>query len=222
MNHALLIGIGYLNTDNALLGPLRDVYKIRDTLVGYECTIITDLTDEKPTKKIILDAFRTLLKQSGSLFFYYSGHGVQTPEAILTLDSENITHEEFHDILETMDKESTLFAVVDTCFSGDLFDLAYHWRDGWKNNGKSETPGHVFLLSSSQKNQVSLEVRTRKEADGMFTLAYLDTIREPQTWVTLLENISSSLSFQRPELSTGQKEDENEGIPITTKNVPEA
>lgn len=222
MNHALLIGIGYLNTDNALLGPLRDVYKIKETLVGYECTIITDLTEEKPTKKIILDAFRTLLKQSGSLFFYYSGHGVETPEAILTIDSEIITHEEFHEMLETMDKDSTLFALIDTCFSGNLFDLAYHWRDGWKNNGTTETPGHVFLLSSSQVDEVSIEVRTRKGSDGLFTLAYLNTIREPQTWITLLENISSKLSLQSPELSTGQKEDENTSIPITSENVPQS
>lgn len=219
MNHALLIGIGYLNTDDELLGPLRDVYKIKDTLVGYECTIITDLTEEKPTKKIIMDAFRSLMKQTGSLFFYYSGHGVETPEAIFTIDSEIITHEEFRAMLETMDKDSTLFALVDTCYSGNLFDLAYHWKDGWKNRDTTETPGHVFLLSSSQQDEVSIEVRTRKGSDGLFTLAYLETIDEPQTWITLFENISSKLSFQSPELSTGQKEDENTSIPIGTKNT---
>lgn len=205
MKHALIVGIGYLNTDNALLGPLRDVYKIRDTLVGYESIIITDLTEKKPTKKVIVDAFKTLLKEKGSLFFYYSGHGVETPEAILCADNEIITHDEFRDMLQTMDKDSTLFAVFDTCFSGNIFDLSYHWVDGWHSD-KKDTTGHVFLLSSSQEDEVSIELRTRNDADGLFTLAYLDTIKTPQTWNSLIENISDKLNYQTPELSTGQKE----------------
>lgn len=219
MKHALLIGIGYVNTEDALEGPFHDVYKIKNTLVGYECTIITDFTEQKPTKKVIMDLFRDLLTQKGSLFFYYSGHGLQSPEGIVCLNSEVITHFEFRDMLEHMDKDSTLFAVMDTCFSGNLFDLSYHWTEDWKNRGTLETPGHVFLLSSSQEDEVSIEVRTRKDADGLFTLAYLETIQDPNTWTSLIENINQKLYTQTPELSTGQKEDMNAVFPIETKDV---
>ena len=75
MKYALLIGIGYINTQHALEGPLRDVYKIKETLVDYECTIITDHTETIPTKKVIVEAFLSLLQKKGPLFFYYSGHG---------------------------------------------------------------------------------------------------------------------------------------------------
>lgn len=204
MKHALLVGIGYVNTPLALRGPLSDVYKIKETLVDYECTIITDYT-EKPTKKNVVNAFLALLKEKGSLFFYYSGHGQESPEAIVCLD-DVITQTEFREMLETMDKESTLIAVVDTCFSGNLFDLSYHWHYDWHNKNKAETKGHVFLLSSSQENEVSLEYLTPTGAEGAFTLAYLETVKEPQTWKSLIEHVTEKLEYQTPELSTGQRE----------------
>ena len=70
MKYALLVGIDYAGTVNALKSPALDVSKIQDTLVGYECTIITDVTEQKPTKKNILESFRTLLKPRGNHRFF--------------------------------------------------------------------------------------------------------------------------------------------------------
>lgn len=100
MKYALLVGIGYVNTRHALEGPLRDVYKIKETLVDYECTIITDHTQLLPTKKLIVEAFLELLQKKGPLFFYYSGHGQE--EGIFCADQEILTHDEFRKMLETM------------------------------------------------------------------------------------------------------------------------
>lgn len=69
MKYALLVGINYTGTKDALKSPSLDVAKIQDTLVGYDITVITDFTERKPTKENILDAFRTLLQQEGKLFF---------------------------------------------------------------------------------------------------------------------------------------------------------
>jgi hypothetical protein len=205
MKHALLIGIGYVNTPDELKGPLTDVYKIKNTLVGYESVIITDHTELKPTKKVILEAFRNLLAQKGTLFFYYSGHGIETPESILCADSEIITHTEFREMLQTMDKDSTLISVVDTCYSGDLFDLSHKWATDFHDKG-SDTPGHVYLISSSKEDELSLEYLTRTGGVGAFTSAYLNTIQRPQTWNSLLDHISDQL-IQTPVLTTGQYED---------------
>jgi hypothetical protein len=205
MKYALLIGIGYTNTKHALEGPLRDVYKIKETLVDYECIIITDHTELIPTKKVIVEAFLALLQKTGPLFFYYSGHGQEDPEAILCADNEVITHDEFRTMLETMRPTSTLIAVLDTCFSGNMFDLAYHWNNEW-NKEKPDTPGHVFLMSSSQENQLSYEYKTPEGSYGAFTTAYVDTFGKPYSWKSFMEQVTLQLKLQTPELSTGQRE----------------
>jgi len=205
MKYALLIGIGYTNTKHALEGPLRDVYKIKETLVDYECIIITDHTELIPTKKVIVEAFLALLQKTGPLFFYYSGHGQEDPEAILCADNEVITHDEFRTMLETMMPTSTLIAVLDTCFSGNMFDLAYHWNNEW-NKETPDTPGHVFLMSSSQENQLSYEYKTPEGSYGAFTAAYVDTFGKPYSWKSFMEQVTLQLKLQTPELSTGQRE----------------
>lgn len=206
LKHALLIGINYTNTPHSLEGPLHDVYKIKNTLVGYDITVMTDNASLKPTKQNIVAEFKRLLQQKGTLFFYYSGHGVQTPEAIFCLDSEIITHTEFRSYLEFMDKDSTLVAILDTCFSGNLFDLTYHWTNEWVDKGKPETPGHVYLISSSQEDAVSFEHVIGDEVGGIFTSAYLKEIQQPQTWRSLMKELTEDLQDEKPELSTGQKE----------------
>jgi hypothetical protein len=215
MKYALLVGIDYSGTDKALKSPSLDVAKIRDTLVGYETTIITDATELKPTKKNILDAFQALLHHEGThtLFFYYSGHGVETPEAIFCADGELITHTEFRDLLDIMDLTSTLIAVLDTCYSGHMFDLAYEWNPPSIHG--TDTPGHVFLLSSSQEDEVSYEYLTQKGPIGGFTSVYLNTLKKPQTWRSLLENIQ--LSDQTPMLTTGQNENLDARFSLSVK-----
>lgn len=209
MKYALLIGIGYLNTKHSLEGPLNDVYKIKDTLVDYECIIITDHTERMPTKKVIVESLLSLLKKKGDLFFYYSGHGQEDPEAILCSDEEIITKDEFRNMLDTMEPGSTLISVLDTCFSGNMFDLAYHWSNEWTKDG-NDTPGQVFLISSSQEDELSYEYKTLTGTAGGFTLAYIETIKKPQTWRTLMEHLTLKLDLQTPELSTGQQENIDE------------
>jgi len=202
MKYALLVGINYSGTNNALKSPSLDVAKIQETLVGYDITIITDFTEQKPTKQTILNEFLRLLQHEGTtLFFYYSGHGIESPESIFCADGELITHTEFREMLDTMNPTSTLIAVLDTCYSGSLFDLAH----GWNTHG-TDTPGHVFLLSSSQEDEVSFEYLTRTGPIGGFTRAYLNTLKTPHTWRSLLEDITSQLSDQTPALTTGQEE----------------
>jgi hypothetical protein len=205
MKYAILIGIGYVNTRHALEGPLRDVYKIKESLQGYECIVLTDHTEKIPTKKVIVEAFLVLLQKEGPLFFYYSGHGQEDPEAILCADDELLTKEEFRAMLDTMNTRSTLIAVLDTCFSGNMFNLAYHWNDEWDQDEK-DTPGHVFLISSSQEDEFSYEYKTTTGSYGGFTSAYLDTLQKPQTWKSLMEQVTLKVELQTPELSTGQLE----------------
>ncbi len=202
LKHALLVGIQY--KDHSLEGPIHDVSKIYQTLVGYDTNVLTDTTERSPTKKNIVEAIQSLLQQKGTLFFYYSGHGIDTPDAILCADHEIITRAEFRSYLDVMDPESTLIAIFDTCFSGNLWDLTYHWSKEWVDYGKPETKGHVFFISSSQEDEVSFERWTNGQYGGVFTNKYVHELQHPQTWRSLMQELD--LPNQTPELSTGQRE----------------
>ncbi len=197
MKHALLIGLTYKNTPYALEGPIRDVYRIRDTLVDYEVTLITDALG---SKKNILKCFLDLVQKKGTLFFYFSGHGQENPEAIYCNNRETITHTEFREMLTRLDPDANLVAVIDTCFSGNLFDLTYRWANEWIQQGPPV--GHVSLISSSLANETSLEYLTRNNAFGAFTQAYLHAIQDNPTWRELMEHISTHLR-QTPVLTSG-------------------
>lgn len=196
MKYALLVGLSYKNTPYALEGPIRDMYRIRDTLVDYEVTLITDALGSKAN---ILKCFLALIQKKGTLFFYFSGHGQEDPEAIRSNDGA-ITHTEFREMLTRLDPDANLVAVIDTCFSGNLFDLTYRWAKEWIKQGPPV--GHVSLISSSLANETSLEYLTRNNAYGAFTQAYLHAIQDKPTWCELMEHISSHL-IQTPVLTSG-------------------
>lgn len=86
---ALLIGINYTGTDNALNGCINDVKNIREMLISKfnykseNIVVITDETTLKPTRNVILSAIDTLIagcKSGDTLYFHYSGHGTQVPD----------------------------------------------------------------------------------------------------------------------------------------------
>lgn len=203
MKYALIIGINYTGTTNALKGPVQDMYRIRNSLVGYEITL---MPDRIATKENILQTFALFIQKKGTLFFYFSGHGRKEPESILTSDDDFITHTDFRTMIDTMDPESTLVSVIDTCFSGNLFDLSYRWTGEWTDVEPVDTPGHVFLLSSSLETETSLEYTIKTLSFGAFTHSYLHAIRAGPTWRQLIEHVTSHTHLQTPVLTTGQSE----------------
>jgi hypothetical protein len=207
MKHALLIGLTYANTPNELKGPARDLYRIRDTLVDYEVTLIIDALGSKQN---IVQCFLDLVKKKGTLFFYFSGHGQENPEAIFCNDG-TITHTEFRDMLTHLDPDANLVAVIDTCFSGNLFDLTYRWANEWVQQGPPA--GHVSLISSSLSDETSLEYLTRNDAYGAFTRAYLHAIQDNPTWRSLMEHIASHLA-QHPVLTSAEPFNVNQPFEI--------
>ena len=89
---ALLIGINYFGTSNALKGCINDVRNIAPFLnqrynFAYDDMVI--LTDDqqdpafRPTRANIIKAMQWLVKDAkpnDSLFFHFSGHGGQTED----------------------------------------------------------------------------------------------------------------------------------------------
>ena len=86
--YSLLVGINnYPSPVNPLRGCVNDVNRIEELLQARvtgrdDRLVVMKLTDGGATREAIIDGFRTHLSKAGRedvAFFYYSGHGSQSP-----------------------------------------------------------------------------------------------------------------------------------------------
>lgn len=149
---ALLIGINYIGSSNALKGCINDARAVAAFLkdrYGYRDDDMVILTDDArnprslPTKQNILQAMQWLVngaETNDTLFLHYSGHGGQTEdldgdeddgydEVIYPVDFKvagHIVDDQIHDILVRPLKPGVrLTALFDCCHSGSVLDLPY-------------------------------------------------------------------------------------------------
>lgn len=149
---ALLVGINYFNSKNALRGCINDVKNMSNFLnqrFGYQWEDMVILTDDQremakvPTKDNIMRAMQWLVKDArpnDSLVFHYSGHGGVTKdldgdedngydEVIYPLDFQQVGHivdDDMHAIMvRSLPQGCRLTALFDSCHSGTALDLPY-------------------------------------------------------------------------------------------------
>jgi len=150
---ALLVGVNYTGTSNALRGCHNDVKNVSRFLMeryNYKQEDMVILMDDpqlshrqQPTRRNILEAMQWLVSQSApndSLFFHYSGHGGQaadtngdeedgTDETIYPIDFKQagmIIDDEMHNIMvKPLPAGCRLTAIFDSCHSGSALDLPY-------------------------------------------------------------------------------------------------
>lgn len=152
---ALLVGINYFGSRNALNGCINDVKNMSNYLVqhhGYRWEDMVILTDDQrdmsrvPTKANMLNAMQWLVsgvQTNDSLFFHYSGHGGQTKDldgdeqggfddVIYPVDFEmagHIVDDLMHDIMvRPLMPGVRLTALFDSCHSGTCIDLPFTYR----------------------------------------------------------------------------------------------
>jgi len=87
---ALLVGIDYQNADSSIPGlrgavnDVKDIYSLMTDTLGIPKDSIRMLTEEQATREAILSNFREWLingtKAGDTVFFQFSGHGVQIPD----------------------------------------------------------------------------------------------------------------------------------------------
>jgi len=219
---ALLVGINYTNMPNQLYGCINDVQNVGKLLTqkGYTCTLLTDLTPIRATKKNILNAFKQLLTNAtagDNLFFHYSGHGTSTldmnkdeldrkDEMICPCDLNNISDDELNKVIQLNLKPNvTLFALFDSCFSGTVLDLKYNYLPNIVNPHVPETISNVVMISGCMDNQNSADTFINREWCGAMTSAFLTCVNSPSLNV-LLQNMRKYLKnySQIPQLSSGK------------------
>jgi len=153
MKRALLVGINYIGTQNALRGCINDINNMSaylQTARGYSsasCIVLSDLAARQPTRANILAAFKELLqgaRAGDELWFHYSGHGTLqrdtngdeesgTDSCICPVDfnqSGFITDDTVRSELAALvPAGARLFMVLDMCHSGTGCDLRYKFDD---------------------------------------------------------------------------------------------
>jgi hypothetical protein len=219
---ALLIGINYTGTSDALNGCLNDVDNVSNrlrTVYGFtDIQTLTDTTAIKPTREKIIESFTNLLasgEPGDLLYFHYSGHGGfsfdssgdesdKQDEKIYPLDMNVILDDELKQIVMTKLKQDvTLFAFFDSCHSGSMLDLKYQWCDSLNYNNctvhdkSSETIGRVFCFSGCTDEQQSADAKIGSVYQGAMTFAFLSCLQQQSncTWKQLLVNMRNTLKM---------------------------
>ena len=230
---ALLIGINYTGTSNELYGCISDVNSIKERIStqGFnDINIMTDLTSKKATRDNILEGFKNLLinSQSGDLlYFLFSGHGSYTidrngdeadrrDELIVSCDLKGILDDELKSLIQTHLKPNvTLFALIDSCFSGSVLDLKYQFMDSLnydkftENSKQLETLGNVFMISGCTDNQTSDDAVFENKPNGAMTWSLLESLKQKPdcSWRDLVKNmrdlLKTSQFTQIPQFSCG-------------------
>lgn len=232
--NALLIGINYTGTENALFGCINDANSINNLLLarGFkDIKLLTDNTTEKPTRDIIINQFINLLTSANdgdTIFLFYSGHGsymrdinnnerTKNDQLIVPLDLNIIVDDELKSIINNHLKNNvTLIALFDSCFSESVLDLKYQYLDTLNNNNdsinvnESETNGNVIMISGCADNQTSDDAVIDNLPQGALTWAFQQTYNSSQnkTWRELLRGMRIILQnngfTQIPQLASGK------------------
>jgi len=230
---ALLIGINYTGSSYQLSGCINDANNINTFLAPYGFKTIKMLTDNvsiKPTRANILNEFTNLLANSKAgdvLFFSYSGHGSQIKDTnnnettgndqmIIPSDFKYIVDDDLKQIIQNnLNKDATLIALFDSCYSGSVLDLKYNYMDSLNKNTytenakESDTLGNVIMISGCSDVQTSADAVINNINQGAMTWAFLKAFQDKNiTWRQLLLNMRSFLKSskltQTPQLTSGQ------------------
>ncbi|XP_047045558.1 metacaspase-4-like [Lolium rigidum] len=142
---AVLVGINYPGTEGELKGCLNDVARMRRCLVdrfGFDDADIRVLADADqstppPTGANIRLELERLVgdaQPGDTLFFHYSGHGLQLPpetgqeddtgydECIVPCDTNLIKDQDFTELVRKVPDGCLFTMVSDSCHSGGLID----------------------------------------------------------------------------------------------------
>jgi len=232
--NALVIGINYIGTQKQLKGCINDANSISSLLTSEGFTnikLLTDNTQDKPTKKNIINEFTTLLENANSgdvIFFFYSGHGSYTQDKnneevtghdqmIVPSDFSCIVDDDLKIIInKSLKKNVILIAMFDSCFSESVLDLKYQYLDSLnnnnftENNNETDTSGNVIMISGCSDIQTSADTIINGTNQGALTWAFLETFKSKNnlTWKQLLEGMRDLLKSKKftqiPQLSCGK------------------
>lgn len=246
---ALLIGINYRGTLGELYGCINDIRNIKKMLLkkGYNSKNIRILSEDSkllPTKKNIGQGLLWLLENKENkpldVFFHYSGHGSwvydknndeidNRDECLVPLDykkSGMIYDDDLRNILcKYLTSNTNLFALVDSCHSGTMFDLRFNATcktikkidneyvtdfNIETHNYKDIIKGNVYALSGCEDKQTSADAFIDRQSQGALTYSFIKTLKNNKDLTyekfmsNIFHNIKSNNFEQSPTFSSNR------------------
>ncbi len=227
---AVLVGLNYAGTSVALQGCINDANRMKQTLkdkFGYKD--VTVLTDRNITKqKNILEVLDELIaSKNNTMYFQYSGHGVQQydrsgdetdrmDEALYSVDGTIITDDQINERIKQVPEGTTLILVIDACHSGTMVDLPYQLKgDNIVKINNNKVDADIICISGCRDNQVSMDVKEGNMAYGAMSNALQQVLKgsginQKTNWRSLVNQIGAELKknkyAQVPQLSVSRPE----------------
>lgn len=239
---ALVIGINYTGMDGELNGCINDTKKIINFLkvrCGYldqNIILLTDETENKPTKQNIIKAivnfvYRANTQKFKELWFSYSGHGTYTwnyggdreadykDEALVPLDykTAGLILDDYlnQKLVRLLPKDAKLFSIIDACHSGTSLDLPFIYRtqSGIEEHGHEEDIVDVCKISGCRDNQTSADAYINKKYQGALTFTFIKTLEDfrynmtPKQIISRMQNYIKQNGYsQIPTLAFSKKD----------------
>lgn len=152
-NYAIVVGIDQYDDRMNLRTCANDARSMADLMreMGYDVVLLSDQTDEKPTKENILKkAFDEIRdKQNvGNVVFYFSGHGIKTKDDIFYLIPQDAngdvsTYISESELKEKINNIKNLAMIIDACNSEGL--------------GRAMGEGQLIIASSRYNESSNVE-----------------------------------------------------------------
>jgi hypothetical protein len=225
---AVLFGINYTGMDCELNGCVNDVNNIAVFLKQHGFNDINIYTDTNPSTKNDVCAFgicSILLKLVDEsyendldlVWIHYSGHGTSVEcfdgdetdgrdECLVPLDYELsgfIKDDTLCSILHKFNPKTKVILLIDSCNSGTICDLKYHYKDQCCReieNKRINSKAKILCLSACRDEQTSADtynVFGPNMASGAMTSVFLDIVQKESNSINnvfvLIEHIAKEL-----------------------------
>jgi hypothetical protein len=204
---ALLVGLNYAGTPQALSGCINDVTNVsaylRDAAPGIAITTITDAGGVAVTRSTVLAALTVLAAASATTDFvwiHFSGHGTWVRDTsgdetdrrdeTIVLHDGVLTDDQFSAVLATFAATCTVFVVFDSCHSGTMGDMKFAWPhlsgvSAVMSQPRSRVKARVACLSGCADTGTSAEIA----GAGALTTALLRVLGPPAPGALQTKNL---------------------------------
>jgi len=254
---------GCINDVYRIADILRSVYGFPNSNIVIMVDNLPKTSPYYPTRENILrelGALRTATQPGDVAMFHYSGHGIvinsskstnveySNDNALIPTDvfggsnfdlSKKILDDQLWDWASGFPAGSTVFAIIDACYSGSALDLPYSIKtEGGRSNKftvsrvetRPDTAAKVIMLSGARDDQMSLDTYDASNKPiGALTYAFcsyiLNNPTKPVSYLDLLTSVRAYIvkrngspnqkgdgandTIQEPQVSLGRFEDSN-------------
>lgn len=203
---AILFGLNYPNTNNALQGCVEDVKAVKKYLISrcnfteadvQLCADTDPALAQTCTRAGIIQKLQQLATDSYSrkldgVYFHYSGHGTSTSdfngsevdqddEAVFCTDSRLLTDDIVGEILRKFNPATQVVLCFDSCHSGSMCDLAFNYdtNGNCTNTHELTCAPRVLSLSGCRDEETSAESFDNGMWRGAMSVALLKALDVP-------------------------------------------